>query len=94
MAKVGGLNVAGGNPSHLDVEMSTSFTLELGKERLPDMMLTTSPSNVPKGQGKYGLNIVSHKCFSGMTDTVPTDFCYSDHRSSKSTQPCPWIVLD
>lgn len=53
MEKVGGSNRIGGIPVIQGVEMGTWYILELGKERRSGMILTTSPSRVPAGQGRY-----------------------------------------
>lgn len=40
--------------THPAVELSTRLLLELGMKRLPGVMLTTLPSSVLTGPGKYG----------------------------------------
>lgn len=42
------------SPSYPVIDMSTWFLRELGKEKWLSVVLTTSPSGVPRGQRRYG----------------------------------------
>lgn len=54
MTKLCGSNPAEGDSRQSDVKMDAWLLLKLEKERCQGVMLMTSTSRAPTGQGKYG----------------------------------------